>query len=95
MRTTMVLVTTASQQNRRPATSPGAITPIGESIGAVATATCWLVRITGSAAKPRRSTISRTDWKKPPLSSFCIGPPDRALRRPAEPHHVPQHIGAP
>ena len=39
-RTTIVFVTMASQQNRRPATSPGAITPMGESIGAVATATC-------------------------------------------------------
>ncbi len=43
-------------------------------MGAVATATSWEVRIFGSAAKPSRSTISRTDWKKPPLSSFCMGP---------------------
>ena len=46
----------------------------GESIGAVATATSCDDRISGAAAKPNWSTHSRTDWIKPPSSSFCIGP---------------------
>ena len=36
--------TVASHVNRCAATRPGSIGPIGESIGAVATATSWLVR---------------------------------------------------
>ena len=44
--------TSARQWNRRAATSPGSMTPIGESIGAVATATSWSVSMCGSASKP-------------------------------------------
>ncbi|COW44450.1 Uncharacterised protein [Mycobacterium tuberculosis] len=32
------------------------------------------MRIGGSAAKPNRSTHSRTDCRKPPSRIFCIGP---------------------
>jgi uncharacterized protein (DUF486 family) len=42
--------------------------------GAVATATSCDDRTLGSAANPSRSTHNRTDWMKPPSSSFCIGP---------------------
>ena len=64
---------TASQWNRRAATRPGSMTPIGESIGAVATATSWVVRSFGSEPKPISSTIIRTDCLKPPPSSPSIG----------------------
>jgi hypothetical protein len=48
--------------------------PIGESIGAVATATSWEERTLGSALKPTWSAHIRTAWMKPPSSIFCIGP---------------------
>ena len=67
--------TSAPQWNRRAATSPGSITPIGESIGAVATATSWASRSSGSAAKPSSATTIRTDGRKPPASRAAIGLP--------------------
>ena len=73
-RTTTSSPTSASQWNLRAATWPGSMTPIGESIGAVATATSCEERTIGSAANPILSTIMRTDWMNPPSSSFCIGP---------------------
>ncbi len=48
--------------------------PIGESIGAVATAISCVARIFGSALKPNWSTNIRTAWTNPPSSIFCIGP---------------------
>ena len=73
-RTTGSSPTSASQWNLRPATCPGWMAPIGESIGAVATAISWVARIFGSALKPISSTHILTDWMNPPSSSFCIGP---------------------
>ena len=60
-RTTTWSPTRASQWNLRPATWPGWMAPIGESIGAVATAISWVARISGSALKPIVSTIIFTD----------------------------------
>ena len=74
IRTTGSSPTRASQWKLRPATWPGSITPIGESIGAVATATSWVARICGSASKPNCVDEHPTDWMKPPSSIFCIGP---------------------
>ena len=39
---------------------------MGESIGAVATATSWVVRRCSSMAKPSSSATIHTDWRKPP-----------------------------
>jgi hypothetical protein len=75
-RTTHCSPTQASQQKRWPATRPGSITPMGDSIGAVATATSWEVRISASGEKPSTSRHIRTDCLKPPLSRPSIGPPD-------------------
>ena len=54
------------------ATSPGPIGPIGESIGAVATATSWVVRSSSSMANPSTSATIRTDWPNPAPSRSAI-----------------------
>ena len=73
-RTTTSSPTRASQWNLRPATCPGWMAPIGESMGAVATAISWEARICGSASKPSSSTHIFTACMNPPSSIFCIGP---------------------
>ena len=58
------------------------MTPIGVSIGAVATATSWEVRISASGEKPSVSRHIRIAWMKPPDSSPSIGPPIASSGRP-------------
>jgi len=53
--------TSPSHRKRCAATSPGSITPIGESIGAVATAISCVVRRSGSSWKPSSSATMCTD----------------------------------
>ena len=48
---------------------PGSIAPMGESIGAVATAISWVVRSSSSRRKPSSSATMRTDCPKPPPST--------------------------
>ncbi len=57
--------TVPSQRNRWAATRPGSIGPMGESIASVATAISWVVRSSGSRAKPSSSATIHTDWRKP------------------------------
>ncbi len=54
--------TVPCQRKRCAATRPGAIGPIGESIGAVATATSCVTRNWSSSAMPSASAIIHTDW---------------------------------
>ena len=61
-RTTGSPSTSASQPNLRPATWPGSMTPIGDSIGAVATAISCDERTFGSARNPTLSTTILTAW---------------------------------
>jgi hypothetical protein len=65
--------TVPCQLKRCAATRPGAIFPIGESIGAVATAISCVVRFSASSAKPSASASRSTDCRKPAPSSFAIG----------------------
>ena len=58
--------TTASHVKRWAATVPGWIGPMGESMGAVATAISWVVRSWGSTSKPSSSATMKIDWRKPP-----------------------------
>ena len=48
------------------------MTPIGESIGAVATATSWVVRSSGSIGKPISSATMRIDCWKPWPRTFSM-----------------------
>ena len=65
--------TSPSQVKRCAATCPGSIVPIGDSIGAVATDTSWVLRISGSKSKPSASAIISIDCEKPSVSSINIG----------------------
>ena len=64
--------TVASQVNRCAATVPGSIGPMGESIGAVATAISWVVFSWGSTSKPISSATMKIDWRKPPPSASIM-----------------------
>jgi hypothetical protein len=45
---------------------------MGESMGAVATATSWVVRRPSSRAKPSSSATIHTDWRNPPPRTSAI-----------------------
>ena len=60
------------------------MTPIGESIGAVATATSWMVSIRGSASKPISATTIRTDGAEAAAEQGGHRAGQRLLRRTAE-----------
>ena len=60
--------TSPCQQKRWAATRPGSITPIGASIGCVATAIEWVVR-SSSRVTPMASATMSIDWQKPPARS--------------------------
>ena len=64
--------TVPSHRNRCAATVPGWIGPMGESIGAVATAISWVVRNRGSMSKPSTSATMWTDWPKPVPSAAVM-----------------------
>ena len=64
--------TRPSHRKRCAATRPGWIGPIGESIGAVATAISWVVRSDGSRSKPSSSATMWTDWRKPAPSASAM-----------------------
>src|SRR5246127_4709013 len=66
--------TRACQRNRRAATVPAAIGSTSESISAVATATSWVVLISGSMRNPMWSATMRTDILKPDSRMAAIGP---------------------
>ena len=70
--TTGVPSTVASQVNRCAATVPGSMGPIGELIGAVATAISWVVLSCGSMSKPISSATMKIDWRKPPPSASIM-----------------------
>ena len=65
--------TVASHWNRCAATVPGSMGPMGESIGAVATAISCDVRNSGSMSKPSTSATMYTDWPNPcPRASIMM-----------------------
>ena len=57
--------TVASQQNFWAAMRPGSMGPMGESMGAVATATWWSTVSSASSANPRAWPTMAIDWPNP------------------------------
>ena len=85
--------TSPSHRKRCAATRPGSITPIGESIGAVATAISCVVRSSGSRSKPSSSATMWTDCRKPWPRMSAIDARSRHLGLLAEQHHVADDVG--
>jgi len=65
--------TVPCQVKRCAATLPGASVPTGDSIGALATAISWCVRVSGSRSKPNADATMRIDCSKPPPRMRSIG----------------------
>ena len=85
--------TRPSHRKRCAATVPGSIGPMGESIGAVATAISWVVRSSGSRSKPSSSATMHTDWRNPAPRASAMMLVARLLGRLAEQHPVADDVG--
>ena len=90
--TTTVLTTTASQRNLRPATSPGRMTPIGDSMGPLPQ------RPAGWCDQRARGESEAVDHQAHGLEEASVEQllhrtAQRVFRSSAEAHHMAKHVG--